>query len=719
MERLFSYKNMLGNRMLALLLLALMLPFLSAIYLLDTQLEAQAQFINRQKTGVDYIRFLRRVLEHVQQHRGMGHARRNGEHEFDSRLSDLDPDLDREIRELENRYDKLGIISGKSGKSMLWYAQWLNLQQHQDAMTVEDNFDAHSILIREYLKSLQDVADAFSLMLDTDLETRYLTDEIIRLPLQIENIAQMRGLGTGFAARAQIGKIEKERLFSLGQLVSEEMESLVRNMNLLFRHDATLGSRMAPIFDQGIDKSSRFLMMTYQDLIDPDVPAVSAEVYFSAGTAALNRFYSLFDAIRNGLEGVLARQLADIRYKRILLWLGSLLAVAVMAMIYYIFMRQQRTRQRLWRELQQEEERLALIMRGTEDGIWDWDFRRDQIYFSSRWKNMLGYKDDEIDDCFVALQNLIHPDDLGDVLAAWYDCMDGGRDIFEVEYRMRTRGGGYCWIQARGLVLLDEGGNPVRMAGSHTDISKRKQAFAELESINRELEQFAYVTSHDLKAPLRAIANLSQWIEEDLQAVMTDDSRQQMALLRGRVKRMEGLINGILQYSRAGRVDMEIETVDVTELLMEILDGLDYPDDFHIEIASQMPVLETARVPFAQVFANLISNAIKYHEGPGGRVLISMKDRDEYYEFSVADNGPGIAPEYHEKVFKIFQTLQARDRLESTGVGLTLVKKIVEELGGEVTLESAEGEGATFHFTVLKQFASSPADEEMPQARTA
>ncbi len=708
-----------SNVLLVLLLLVLMLPFLGAIHLLDAQLEAQSQFINRQKTGVDYISFLRRVLEHVQQHRGMGHAQRNGEHEFDSRLSDLDSDLDQEIQELENRYDRLGLIPGNSGKSMLWHAQWLNLQQHQDAMTVEDNFDAHSILIREYLGSLQDVADAFSLMLDTDLETRYLADAIIRLPMQIENIAQLRGLGAGFAARAEIGKIEKERLFSLGQLVSEEMESLVRNMNVLFRHDATLESRMAPILDQSIDKSSRFLMMTYQELIEPDVPAASAEVYFSAGTAALNRFYSLFDAIHKGLEGVLARQLADIRYKRILFWLSSLLVVIVMAMIYYIFMRQQKTRQRLWRELQQKEERLALIMRGTQDGIWDWDFQSDQIYFSSRWKNMLGYDDDEIEDCFVALQTLIHPDDLGEVLAAWYDCMDGGRDIFEVEYRMKTRAGEYCWIQARGLVLLDGRGNPVRMAGSHTDISKRKQAFAELESINRELEQFAYVTSHDLKAPLRAIANLSQWIEEDLQAVMTDDTRKQMALLRGRVKRMEALINGILQYSRAGRVDMEIETVDVAELLAEILDGLDYPDDFHIDILSEMPVLETARVPLTQVFSNLISNAIKYHEGPGGRVLISMKDRGEYYEFSVADNGPGIAPEYHEKVFKIFQTLQARDKLESTGVGLTLVKKIVEELGGEVTLDSAEGEGATFRFTVLKQPASSSSAEEMLQTKTA
>ncbi|HEB55984.1 MAG TPA: PAS domain-containing sensor histidine kinase [Gammaproteobacteria bacterium] len=707
-----------SNVLFVLLLLVLTLPFLSAIYLLDAQLGAQSEFIERQKTGIDYIRILRNVLEHVQQHRGMGHARRNGEHEFDLRLFELGDDLDQEIQELENRYNQLGIIPETSRKNMRWYEQWLNLQKHQVAMTAEDDFDAHSILISEYLGSIQDIADAFGLTLETDLKTRYLMEGLIQLPVQIENIARMRGLGTGSVARSQVDSIEKKKLLSLGQLVSSEMDSLVRNMNRLFRHDASLEFRMAPILAQGINKSSQFLMMTYQNLIESDAPAVSATIYFSAGSAALDGFLNLFDAIQQELGAVLAEQLADIHYKRILLWLSSLLAMAAIATIYYMFLRQQKTRQRLWRELQQEEERLDLIMHGTQDGIWDWDFRHDRIYFSPRWKNMLGYDEHEIVDHFSSIQELLHPDDLGEALAAWYECMDGGKDTFEVEYRMKTREGGYCWIQARGLTLLDKEGNPVRMAGAHTDISKHKQAFAELQSINRELEQFAYVTSHDLKAPLRAIANLSQWIEEDLQAVMSDDTRKHMLLLRGRVKRMEALINGILQYSRAGRVDMEIETVDVAELLAEILDGLDYPDDFRIDVLSQMPVFETARLPLSQVFANLISNAIKYHEGSGGRVLISMQEKGEYYEFSVADNGPGIASEYHEKVFEIFQTLQARDKQESTGVGLTLVKKIIEELGGEVMLESAEGEGATFRFTILKRLSASLVVDEILRSKT-
>jgi light-regulated signal transduction histidine kinase (bacteriophytochrome) len=220
-----------------------------------------------------------------------------------------------------------------------------------------------------------------------------------------------------------------------------------------------------------------------------------------------------------------------------------------------------------------------------------------------------------------------------------------------------------------------------------------------LERSNRELGQFAYITSHDLKAPLRAIANLSRWIEEDIEESLTPDTRKQMDLLRGRIHRMEALIEGILQYSRVGRVSVDMVEVDVAALLSEVIDTLAPPAGFNIEIAPGMPTLHTTRVCLSQVFANLIGNAVKYHDRDDGHIQVSVEDEGDFYRFSVADDGPGIANEYHKKVFTIFQTLQARDTVESTGIGLTLVKKIVEEQGGVIKLESALGEGAIFHFS--------------------
>jgi PAS domain S-box-containing protein len=230
-----------------------------------------------------------------------------------------------------------------------------------------------------------------------------------------------------------------------------------------------------------------------------------------------------------------------------------------------------------------------------------------------------------------------------------------------------------------------------------------EQTTANLEKRNTELDQFAYIVSHDLKAPLRAIANLSQWLEEDLEACLTEDTRHQMNLLRGRVYRMEALINGLLQYSRVGRVRRELELVEVDVLLAEVIDSLAPPPEFTINIMPGMPSLWTERLPLEQVFANLISNGIKHHPRRDGQITISATPQVDYYQFAVSDNGEGIAPEFQEKVFVMFQTLQPRDKAENTGVGLAIVKKIIEDKGGTITLESDRGQGATFRFTWPKQ----------------
>ncbi|MDH5691561.1 MAG: ATP-binding protein [Gammaproteobacteria bacterium] len=220
-----------------------------------------------------------------------------------------------------------------------------------------------------------------------------------------------------------------------------------------------------------------------------------------------------------------------------------------------------------------------------------------------------------------------------------------------------------------------------------------------LEKVNAELDQFAYIASHDLKAPLRAIANLANWIAEDLGDRLDEGTSKQMDLLMSRVHRMENLIEGILNYSRAGRESVPSELVNTTEFVREIAEGLAVKPGFEIKIQENMPVFETAKVRLEQVFANLISNSLKYHNKETGKIEVGCKELEDQYEFFVRDDGPGIAAEYHEKVFKIFQTLQARDTIESTGIGLTVVKKIVQEEGGNISIESEEGKGATFRFT--------------------
>ena len=225
---------------------------------------------------------------------------------------------------------------------------------------------------------------------------------------------------------------------------------------------------------------------------------------------------------------------------------------------------------------------------------------------------------------------------------------------------------------------------------------------AQLQAANEELNDFAYVVSHDLKAPLRGITQLSNWLAEDYAAALDEEGHQMLELLVGRAKRMHDLIEGILQYSRVGRIQEREKEIDLHALLEEILDLLVIPDHVTVEIPSALPTVHAEETRLRQVLQNLISNAIKFLDKPQGRVTITSKDQGASWRFGVADNGPGIAEKYHDKVFQMFQTLTPRDEYESTGVGLALVKKIVETWGGKVWLESTVGEGSTFYFTLPK-----------------
>ena len=275
-------------------------------------------------------------------------------------------------------------------------------------------------------------------------------------------------------------------------------------------------------------------------------------------------------------------------------------------------------------------------------------------------------------------------------------------------FRVQQRSGNWKYLEAIGNNLLEEPSIAGIVINSRdvTERVERDQQLLEyaenLEKINKELDQFAYIVSHDLKAPLRAINNLSDWIAEDLESIMKDDTRKNLSLLKGRIHRMEALINGILQYSRAGRMKAESVEIPIYDFVNDIVLNLAPPGHFVMKVQENMPTVKTEKVALEQVFSNFISNAIKYNSNPEPIVTIGFEDKGDMLCFFVQDNGPGISPEFHEKVFAIFQTLQARDSVESTGVGLAIVKKIVEENGGQAWVESAVDLGCKFLFTIPK-----------------
>ena len=225
----------------------------------------------------------------------------------------------------------------------------------------------------------------------------------------------------------------------------------------------------------------------------------------------------------------------------------------------------------------------------------------------------------------------------------------------------------------------------------------------ELLATNKELNDFAYVVSHDLKAPLRGIGSLASWLATDYAEVLDDAGRRQLDLLLERAKRMESLIESVLQYSRVGRLRESRERVDLNDLVASAIDMIAPPDNIKIVVDGTLPSVLCERTRMAQVLQNLVGNAVKFMDKPDGEVVISCVETPTEYRFSVRDNGPGIDPRYHEQIFQIFQTLSTAEDMESTGIGLTLVKKIVEMHGGRVWVESSAGKGSTFFFTLPRE----------------
>jgi signal transduction histidine kinase len=293
------------------------------------------------------------------------------------------------------------------------------------------------------------------------------------------------------------------------------------------------------------------------------------------------------------------------------------------------------------------------------------------------------------------------------------------------ELEVSSRAGAWYLVRILPYRTADEEVDGVVL--TFVDISARKQAedalrqlnmhleqrieerTLELMRSNRELDQFAYVASHDLKAPLRAITNLANWIIEDSRAVLPAASQAHLDKLRGRTVRMEKLLDDLLTYSRVGRHLHKPEWVDTADLVRGVQLFLVLPPGFTIETQPSMARLYTERVPLETVLRNLVANAIKHHHRPqDGVVRIAAEDQGEWVVFSVADNGPGIAPEHHERIFQIFQSLKPRDQVEGSGMGLAIVKKTVESQGGRIEVASNIGQGATFHFTWPKLAPSQP-----------
>ncbi|HMU65778.1 MAG TPA: PAS domain S-box protein, partial [Cellvibrionaceae bacterium] len=350
--------------------------------------------------------------------------------------------------------------------------------------------------------------------------------------------------------------------------------------------------------------------------------------------------------------------------------------------------------------------RFSLAASAAGLGFWDYDLASQTLQWDDTMYRIYGVENTPASAQPYSLwADAVHPDDLQPSEQALQASIQGPAP-FDTEFRIIHPNGAVRYIKAQAFVLRDATGAAQKLYGVNLDITERKKAeqhqqklLREMTAINAELNSFTYIASHDLKSPLRGIDQLASWIAEDLEGQLDDTTQKHLALMQNRIKRMEKLLDDLLEYSRAGRSTGDNSLVDSRALIDDIFDLIAVNKSARLKYLSPMPVFTTHKAPLEVIFRNLIGNAIKHHPGGAIEIYIEAQKRKGGYEFGVGDNGAGIAPEHHQQIFTMFQTLKPRDVVEGSGIGLALVKKTVEGRGGTIRVESDGVSGSWFYFT--------------------
>ncbi len=352
------------------------------------------------------------------------------------------------------------------------------------------------------------------------------------------------------------------------------------------------------------------------------------------------------------------------------------------------------------------------IQAGSLDGIWYWDLENpEHEWMSEKFWTELGYDPAKKPHKASAWQDIINQDDLNVAIENFNKhCADPNHPYDQI-VRYKHKNGSTVYIRCRGLAIRDKNGHPIRMLGAHNNITtamttaeELRLTNLELKKNNDELQQFTYITSHDLQEPLNSIISYSYLLENN-RANLDDLGKKSLDVIAESTQRMKEFITSLLDYSRLDKQKPLVE-VDVNKVINDLkidLNSLIKKKDAMVKYIGPPLSIQAFKTDFTKLLQNLIVNGIKYTDETTKPIIeINAEEAEGEYQFSVTDNGIGIAEEHHQKIFEIFQRLHTRDEYVGTGIGLSYCKKVVDLHNGKIWLTSKEGKGSTFHFTISK-----------------
>lgn len=372
-------------------------------------------------------------------------------------------------------------------------------------------------------------------------------------------------------------------------------------------------------------------------------------------------------------------------------------------------------------DLRQANERFEKVTEATSDAIWDWNIMDDTLYWGKGFEELFGYQVEKNTPTLKSWLEHIHPEDRDRVIKSVHALLGFGNETnWLAEYRYEKVDGKFAAVIDRGVIIRDEEGKAIRMVGAMNDISERKnfeqqllklneslkKHARELELTNEELEQFAFIASHDLQEPLRMISSFLDQLKRKYDDQLDDKAMRYIHFATDGARRMKQIILDLLEFSRAGKLTDNLEEVDMNVLLSDwqiLRKNLIAEKSAQIKIG-KLPIVKSYKAALTQTLHSLLDNAIKYSKpNQIPKIEILAQKVEDFWKIQISDNGIGIDAQFYDKIFVIFQRLHNREDYTGNGIGLSIVKKHVEAWGGKIWVDSKVGEGSTFYFTVPKK----------------
>jgi PAS domain S-box-containing protein len=501
----------------------------------------------------------------------------------------------------------------------------------------------------------------------------------------------------------------------------------INNLTLLTKNDEATRKDITLLLKR-INLFSTLLSTQLEDLQYKGISGL-ADVNLDEQKRQMDELRTLFDNQASERLRLLQLQISKSENKqqnfRYIAIIGTILAIGGMLMGTLVIIALIRRSEKAEEEAQAIERRFMTVMNGINDGIYDFNLISHNLYLSSTYKSMLGYSDEEHPNTVEMVNNLLHPDDIQHTWEVVRQYQAGEIPEYRNIFRMRHKDGHWVWILSRGVGIRDDKGVMVRLLGTHTDITDQKNREEELTRLNKELENFTYIASHDLRAPLvnlkgfagemqhaigkvRPIihhfhASLSEEEQHIMIQAFEQDIPESLRFIIQSVDKMDALTTAVLDLSRIGKREYRSELVDTEALMKRCLDTLGYEiSQKNIEVTcGYLPTIESDAIALEQIFSNILDNAVKYLDpARTGKISIAAKQMDNKVIFSIKDNGRGIAEADHEKIFQIFRRARNTTDIRGLGMGMTFVQTTLHRIKGSIWFESKQGVGSTFYISL-------------------